>query len=91
MSESSQEIVVKLPQQLLSELDGVLEFENSDRSDFIYQATKMYLSERKKRQTREKMRKGYMEMAKINLHISSEAFQAEGEAETTCEQLVSGV
>ncbi|GGD27206.1 antitoxin [Pontibacillus sp. ALD_SL1] len=91
MSDSSQEIVVKLPQHLLKELDGMVQLENGDRSDFIYQATKMYLRERKKRHIRESMRQGYMEMAKINLNIASEAFQAEEEAETTCERLVSGV
>lgn len=92
MSESSTttEILVKLPQHLLSELDGVVQLENGNRSDFIYQATKMYLRERKKRQIREVMRRGYMEMAKINLTIASEAFQAEYEAEHTVERLVSG-
>ena len=39
---------------------------------------------------RESMRRGYMEMAKINLTIASEAFQAEFEAEHTVERLVSG-
>ena len=91
MSENSQEIKIKLPQNLLNELDGMVEEDNVDRNDFIYQATKMYLRERKKRHIRESMREGYMEMAKINLNIASEAFQAEEEAETTCERLVSGV
>ena len=79
MSESSAttEIMVKLPQHLLTELDGFVKQENVNRSEFIYQATKMYLRERKKRQIRESMRRGYMEMAKINLTIASEAFQAE--------------
>jgi CopG family transcriptional regulator/antitoxin EndoAI len=36
------------------------------------------------------MRRGYMEMAKINLRIASEAFLAEYEAEHTVERLVSG-
>lgn len=91
VSEGSQEIVVRLPDQLLNELDGMIQQENGDRSDFIYQATKMYLRERKKRHIRESMRRGYMEMAKINLNIASEAFQAEEEAENTLERLVSGV
>ncbi|KGX87833.1 MULTISPECIES: CopG family ribbon-helix-helix protein [Pontibacillus] len=91
VSENSQEIKIKLPQNLLNELDGMVEEDNVDRNDFIYQATKMYLRERKKRHIRESMREGYMEMAKINLNIASEAFQAEEEAETTCERLVSGV
>nr|WP_217282629.1 antitoxin endoai [Cytobacillus horneckiae] len=82
--------MVKLPQQLLAELDGFAKQENVNRSEFIYQATKMYLRERKKRQIRESMRRGYMEMAKLNLTIASEAFQAEYEAESTVERLVSG-
>lgn len=88
---SSQEIMVRLPQALLSELDGILQQEDGNRSEFIYQATKLYLRERKMRQIREAMRRGYMEMAKINLNIASEAFLAEEEADHTLERLVSGV
>ncbi|MEI5909376.1 YlcI/YnfO family protein [Bacillus spongiae] len=92
MSESSAttEILIRLPQQLLTELDGFAKQENLNRNEFIYRATKMYLRERKKRQLRESMRRGYMEMAKINLAIASEAMQAEFEAEHTVERLVSG-
>lgn len=92
MSESSAttEVLIRLPQQFLSELDGFAEQENVNRSEFIYRATKMYLRERKKRQIREAMRRGYMEMAKINLAIASEAMQAEYEAGNTVERLVSG-
>lgn len=92
MSDSNyKEIVVSLPQQLLNEMDGLLQNSESDRNEIIHQATKMYLRERKKRQIRESMRQGYMEMAKINLNIASEAFLAEEEAENTLDRLVSGV
>ncbi|RSK25665.1 antitoxin endoai [Bacillus sp. HMF5848] len=92
MSESSAttEIIVRLPQAMISELDGLIKQENGDRNEFIYQATKMYLRERKKRHIRESMRRGYMEMAKINLTIADEAFLAEYEADHTVERLVSG-
>ena len=92
MSESraTTEILIRLPQALVSELDGLVKQENGNRSELIYQATKMYIRERKKRQIRESMRRGYMEMAKINLNIASEAFQAESEADHTVERLVSG-
>jgi CopG family transcriptional regulator / antitoxin EndoAI len=89
-SSATTEILVELPQHLLTELDGFAKQENVNRSEFIYQATKMYLRERKQRQIRETMRRGYMEMSKINLTIASEAFQAEYEAEHTVERLVSG-
>jgi len=91
VSDSTQEILVRLPQALINEVDGFLKQEESNRNEFIYQATKMYLRERRKRQIREAMRRGYMEMAKINLNIASEAFLAEEEADHTLGRLVSGV
>jgi CopG family transcriptional regulator / antitoxin EndoAI len=84
-------IMISIPNHLLQEVDGIVEKENSNRSEFIRQAMRLYLSERKKRYIRESMQKGYMEMAKINLKIASEAFLAEEEAEGTVGRLVSGV
>jgi len=89
--QNTKRIMISLPDQLLREVDGIVEKENSNRSEFIRQAMKLYLMERKKRLLRESMQRGYMEMAKINLHMASEAFQAEEEAETTLDRLVSGV
>jgi CopG family transcriptional regulator/antitoxin EndoAI len=83
--------MISLPDHLLQEVDGIVEKENSNRSEFIRQAMRLYLMERKKRVLRESMQRGYMEMAKINLHISSEAFQAEEDAGSTMDRLVSGV
>jgi len=88
---SSKEIIVELPHHLLRELDGVARQDNMNRSEFLHRAVRMYLRERNKRHIRESMRQGYMEMAKINLNIASEAFLAEEEAENTLERLVSGV
>lgn len=84
-------IEITMSQQLLNEVDGVIQQEKLALDEFISQATKMYLRERKKRHIREAMRQGYMEMAKINLHIATEAFLAEEEADDTLDRLVSGV
>lgn len=83
--------MISLPQHLLQEVDGLVQKENSNRSEFVRQAMKLYLYERKKRLIREMMQRGYMEMAKINLNIASEAFEAEDEADDTTIRLVSGV
>lgn len=88
---STKRIMISLPDHLLQEVDVIVELENSNRSEFIRQAMKLYLLERKKRQLRDSMQRGYMEMAKINLHIASEAFQAEEDAGSTVNRLVSGV
>ena len=94
MSEGLQEILVKLPKNLLNEVDGIMKYENRDLSDFIYQATKNYLENRKEehiQEVRENMQQGYKEMARINLSMALEAFQAEEEADNTLERNVIGV
>ena len=91
MLSETKRIMISVPNRLLQEVDGIVERENSNRSEFIRQAMKLYLTERKKRHIRETMQKGYLEMANINLHIASEAFLAEEEAEHTLDRLVSGV
>lgn len=73
--------MISLPDYLLQEVDGIVQKENSNRSEFIRQAMKVYLVERKKRHIREMMQRGYMEMAKINLNMASEAFHAEEDAD----------
>lgn len=88
---NSKRIMISVPNHLLQEVDGIAELENSNRSELIRQAMRLYLSERKKRFIRESMQRGYMEMAKINLNIASEAFLAESEADHTLDRLVSGV
>ncbi len=84
------EVLVSLPQSLVTEMDGLASQENGSRNDIICQAVKTYMRERKKRYIQESMRRGYMEMAKLNLSIASEAFLAESEADYTVERLVSG-
>ena len=83
-------IMISLPNNLLKEVDGVVAVENRTRSEFIREAMKLYLHERKKRQIRERMQRGYLEMAKLNLTLSHEALYAENEAGRITEEMVSG-
>ena len=79
-----------LPQTLLKEVDGVVEMERRTRSEFIREAMKLYLQERRKKQIRERMQEGYMEMAKLNLTLANEAINAENEADRLAEEMVTG-
>ena len=88
---NTKRIMISLPDYLLQEVDGIVQQEKSNRSEFIRQAMKVYLMERKKRHIREMMQRGYMEMAKINLNMASEAFHAEEDADNIVDRLVSGV
>ena len=87
---ATMELLVRLPQHLVSELDAIAKQENSNRNDLINQAVKKFVDEKRNSSIRNNMRRGYMEMAKINLNIASEAFLAEHEADNTVERLVSG-
>lgn len=62
---NTKRIMISLPDHLLEEVDGIVELENSNRSELIRQAMRLYLAERKKQYLREMMQHGYVEMAKI--------------------------
>lgn len=83
-------IMISLPQALLKEVDGVVEMEKRTRSEFIREAMKLYLQERRKKQIRERMQEGYMEMARLNLTLANEAINAENEADRLAEEMVTG-
>lgn len=72
-------IMISLPDSLLAEVDGIVAAERLNRSEFIREAMKLYIAERKRRLLREQMKKGYMEMAKINLLLAVEQYSLEDE------------
>ena len=74
-------ILVSLSDALLEEADIIAKNNNMNRSEFIRTAMKLYIREQKKASLYEKMKKGYLEMADINLQLSDECYL------TDCEQL----
>lgn len=74
-------IMISLPDNLLEEADGLAAEERLNRSEFIREAMKLYIQERKRHLLREQMKKGYLEMAKINLSLAMESFRLESEVE----------
>ncbi|HHW70356.1 MAG TPA: ribbon-helix-helix protein, CopG family [Clostridiales bacterium] len=60
-------ILVSLPDSLLREVDEIVAMEQTNRSEFIREAMKLYIRERHRIEIREKMRRGYEEMARINI------------------------
>ena len=63
-------ILVSLPDSLLKEIDNIVSVEKTNRSEFVREAMKLYIHEKKKLQICERMRKGYEEMAEINIRIA---------------------
>jgi len=76
-------IVVSLPESIIEEVDIIVSTEKKDRSEFIREAIYSVLLERRKAGIREQMRRGYIEMAHINLTLAKDLCQAEEEA-TAC-------
>jgi Predicted transcriptional regulators containing the CopG/Arc/MetJ DNA-binding domain and a metal-binding domain len=74
---------IHLPGSLLSDMDAVARRERRSRGEIVRRAVAEWLRERNGRLSVESLKRGYLEMAGINLTIASEAFQAEDDADHT--------
>jgi len=74
-------IMISIPEQLLEEVDGLVSMEKRNRSEFIREATKLYIAEKKRRRLRDQMKQGYQEMAQINLKLATENYEIENEVQ----------
>ncbi len=76
---TSKRIIISISDMLLSEVDSFTVLEKRNRSEIVREAIKFYLEERKKELMIEQMKKGYLEMAPINLTIATESSSLEEE------------
>lgn len=65
-------IMISIPETLLKEIDGIVAMDKLSRSQFVRDAMSLYIEERKHKAIIESMRKGYQEMAAINLTLAEE-------------------
>lgn len=72
-------IMISIPNSLLQEVDGFIAMEKLSRSQFVREAMRLYIEERKRKAVRDSMRKGYQEMAVINLTLAEEGLSADVE------------
>lgn len=67
----NKKIVVSLPETLLEEFDKTIDHrDNKNRSKFIREAVILYIRERKRGIMNELMKKGYQEMAELNVEMA---------------------
>lgn len=76
---ASKRIIITVPENLLSEVDDIMLTDSKTRSEIIRDAIRFYLGERRRILMREQMKKGYLEMAEINLRIACENVGVEDE------------
>lgn len=79
-------VLITVPENLLNEADELVKSEKMNRSEFIREAMKLYIKEKRRSKLRSQMEKGYQEMAEINLAVSEMYFEAESEAFSAAEE-----
>ena len=80
MLAGAKKILVSVPYDMLEEIESISRLDNINRSQLIRDAMKFYIEEKKKMLVREQMRRGYLEMAAINLTLAEEGLLAENQA-----------
>lgn len=63
-------ILISVPDALLQEVDTIASSQNVNRSQFIRDAMRLYIREKKRVELADRMKKGYEEMAEINLELA---------------------
>lgn len=74
---ASKRIIITVSENLLTEVDEFTVRDSKNRSEIVREAICFYLSERRKELVRDQMKKGYLEMAEINLKIACESADEE--------------
>lgn len=72
-------IMISIPNSLLQEVDGIIAIEKLSRSQFVRDAMRLCIEERRRKEIYDKMRKGYQEMAGINLTLAEEGLLADAD------------
>ncbi len=76
---SLKKILITLPEGLLEELNKAVAQEGVNRSEFIRRAIKKQLALLNSSKMKEKLKKGYLEMAQVNLSIANMCIEADNE------------
>lgn len=79
-------ILISLPDNLLKEIDSIVSVEKINRSEFVREAMKLYIREKRKIEMRDKMKKGYQEMAEINIKLAEICFDADNDQQVDYEE-----
>lgn len=78
-------ILISVPDSLLTEVDEFATSQNINRSEFIRDAMRLYIKERKKAELVSRLRRGYEEMAEINLDIAELCISADEQQQLSYE------
>ena len=71
----SKKSVVNLSETLLKEFNKALQKDSKKRSEFFREAIILYIEEKKRLRYIDEMKRGYLEMAELNLEIADMGFE----------------
>jgi CopG family transcriptional regulator / antitoxin EndoAI len=83
---SLRKILISLPDNLLKEVDYIVSAGKINRSEFVREAMKSYIKEIKKIEAREMMKKGYQDMAEINIILAEMCVEADNDQQKKYEE-----
>ena len=67
-------ILISMPESLLNEIDAAISGDKLNRSEFVREAIRFYLNEKKNNEIKLMLIKGYQEMAGINSEIAEQSY-----------------
>ena len=70
-------VLISVPSELLAQLDGFAKKIGTSRNEAVRCAIKHYLSAKKREETDELLKEGYIDMAKINSEYAEDCFSAD--------------
>ena len=73
----SKKIKIELPEYLIEEIELYCQQNNEKKSQFLSQAVKLYLRERKKEEVRSHLKDGYKKMAGLNQQLADEGLSSD--------------
>jgi len=82
----SRKILISLPESLLREVDSIVNMEKTNRSEFVRRTIQLYIRERRKIEVRDRLIKGYQEMAEINIKLSEIWFNVDNDLQQKYEK-----
>jgi len=75
----TKKILISLSENLLNQVDVLASVDNKNRSELVRDAMKYYLKERRRIELREALKKGYLEMAELNLEMARQNLEVDNE------------
>ncbi len=83
-------ISITLPEDIISAIDELSSASKQSRSSTVEWMVKSYLAEKRRIENKANLKKGYLEMAEINLSIARECFNSDQATQDAYEHYLMG-